>query len=77
MSEEEPDFGANAGEGNEWGYLQCKDLEDSSTVNGSTGFVFDQAEIKHAEVNTNVIRWICIEVTSHTAGRLTATLIAR
>ena len=77
LSEYLPDFTATQSAENNWDALQCKDLEDASTIDGDTGFVFDSTDSKMAEVNTNLIRWIGLDITAYTSGILVAELRAR
>ena len=47
LSEYLPDFTATQSAENNWDALQCKDLEDASTIDGDTGFVFDSLSLIH------------------------------
>lgn len=54
---------------NRWDYVQIKDLEDASTLDGDTGVVFaGTADVRQFEVNTNGLDWIIPHVTARSAG---------
>lgn len=77
ISDALPDFTAAASPTNQWAYLQLKDLNDGSTIGGSTGVTATGADIhKMFEVNTNGVRHVCAEVSGHSGGDATVLLRA-
>jgi hypothetical protein len=54
---------------NQWSYIQLIDLQDGSTVNGSTGIVATGTDVHRLfEVNTNGLKWLTVNVTARVAG---------
>ena len=77
MSVEKPDFSAAQSPSNQWDYLQAKDLEDGSTIDGDVGLVFaGTADNRQLEINTNLVRWVSVVVSGYAAGNVTARLLA-
>lgn len=69
MSDTCPDFSAAQSATNEWDYLQIKNYQDGSTVNGDTGVAFAGTDdVQIYEANTNGMKWICATVTARSAG---------
>lgn len=67
-----PDFTAAQSPSNQWDYVQMKDLEDGSTVDGDTGFaVAGTDDQKQYEVNVNGLNYITVNVTARSAGSVT------
>lgn len=57
---------------NQYDYLQIKDLEDASTIDGDEGFeVSGTDDHRQFEVNVNGIKWLNVRVTDYTAGNVT------
>lgn len=66
---DKPNFASAASTTNQWFYKQLKDEQDASTVNGSTGIATTGTDItREFEINVNVARWICANVTAFTQG---------
>ena len=77
VAEEMPDFSSAASETNQWKYVQTKNLEDGSTIDGDTGVNFaGTAGTENVEVNTNNLRWLAVEVSGHSAGTVTVVMAA-
>ena len=72
LQEAKPDFTAAASPTNLWTYIQVKNLITNSAVDGDTGVVFSGDGIVHAEVNTNGIRWVNVQVSAYSAGAFSA-----
>lgn len=70
MSDAKPDFSAAQSETNRWDYVQLKDLQDNSTINGDSGVALAANDVRQFEVNTNGIRFICPDVSAYTSGRV-------
>lgn len=62
---------------NRWDYIQNVDLEDAANLDGDTGFApTGTDDNREWEVNVNGFKWICLDVTSWTAGNLDARVTA-
>lgn len=73
IQEEKPDFASAQADDNIWDYVQMKDLEDNSSVDGDTGFaVTGTDDTKQYEVNVSGLRWFTLNVTARSAGDVTA-----
>ena len=67
-----PDFSAAQSKTNQWDFVDIKDLEDGSSIDGDTGFVVASADDHRVyEVNINAQRWLCAILTAHSAGEVT------
>jgi hypothetical protein len=55
---------------NQWDYVQVKDLEDGSAIDGDTGIAFTDDDVRQFEVNTNGLRWVNVVVTAYTDGKI-------
>lgn len=72
MQKEKPDFAASQTPTNRWSFVQMKSLADASTVDGATGITSAGTDKNQAyEVNTNMIYWICPDITAISAGAVT------
>lgn len=72
MSETEPTWADAQAVDNQWDYVQVKDLEDGSAVDGDTGITLSGTDDHRMfEVNTNGLRWLNAIVSSYSAGKLT------
>lgn len=68
-SDDCPNFSTAQSATNEWDYVQVKDLQDNSTVNGDTGVAFAGTDdVRQFEMNTNGLKWINARVTAISAG---------
>jgi hypothetical protein len=71
-----PDFASPATATNEWEYVQIKDLQDGSAINGNVWVSFSWIDkVCMFEVNTNFARWTCATVTTYTAGNVTINVL--
>ena len=70
-----PDFASAQSPTNLWDYVEVKDLQDGSAIDGDTGVAFTDDDVRRFEVNTNGQRWLCATITNYTDGNiyLTAT----
>lgn len=72
ISEEMPTFSSAQSVANPWDYVQVKDLQSGSSINGDTGIaVAGTDDHRLFEVNTNGLRWLCAEITSYSVGKVT------
>jgi hypothetical protein len=70
-----PTFSSSASVTNPWSYVQVKNYNDNSTVNGNVGIVYAGTDaVGMYEVNTNGLRWICATITVYSAGNITLNL---
>lgn len=77
ISIEKPDFSAARSTDNQYEYLQVKDLQNGSGINGDDGISFAATDDHRLlEVNTNGIKWIAAKISSHSAGTVYLTLRA-
>lgn len=65
---EPPDFTSASVEGNSWGYIQLKRVEDSAYENGDAGYVFTGDETVQFELNTTGLNWYAFEVFNYVGG---------
>lgn len=69
IEDEKPDFGAAQTPANAWDYLELKDLEDGSAIDGDTGLVLAGTDVVTMyEVNVSGMRWFTLNVTARVAG---------
>jgi len=73
FQESMPNFNAAQSITNRWDYIEIKDLQDGSAIDGDTGISPAGADDHRVfEVNTNGLRWMNVAVTSWTQGLLRA-----
>lgn len=71
-----PDFGAAKSLTNPFDYVQIKDLEDNSAIDGDTGIAFSAStDVRQFEVNVNALTWISAITSSVSAGAITVKII--
>jgi len=64
-----PDFGAAQSATNEWDYIQVKDYQNNSAIDGDTGVSFAGTDdVRMFEFNTNGLKWVTAVVTARSAG---------
>lgn len=69
-----PTWGSAASPSNQWDYVQMKDLEDGSSVDGDVGVApAGTDDQRHFEVNVNGLKWLNVIVTAYSAGTVTVT----
>lgn len=72
IAEDAPDFSAAQSPTNMYDFLQAKDLEDASSIDGDTGFaVAGTDDHRLFEININAIRHLTARVTAQSAGDVT------
>lgn len=72
IQEEMPDFDAAQSVTNQFDYVQVKDLEDATGIDGDAGIAFAAAnDFRMVEVNVNGLRWLSAVVTTYAAGNVT------
>ena len=80
MAKAMPDFGAAQTVANQWDYVQVKDLEDGSAIDGDTGIApAGTDDFRQFEVNVSALKWFNAVVTARSAGSVTvgATLFSQ
>lgn len=74
-SDTAPDFGAAQSVTNRWDYIQVKDLQSGSAINGDTGVAFAGTDdVRLFEVNSSGQKWLCATKTASSAGAVTLTV---
>lgn len=74
--QEDVDFESASTPTNDWSYVQNINNEDGSAIDGNTGITQDVPgtdENKRYSLNIDGSVWVCLDVTTWTAGTLTAT----
>ena len=72
IAETAPNFAAAQSVANSFDYLQIKDLEDGSSIDGDTGIApAGTDDHRLFEVNINAIRYLTAVVTARSAGSVT------
>jgi len=72
VKEDCPDFTAAQTMSNSYDFIQMKDLEDGSSIDGDIGFVVVTADNHRIfEVNVNGLNWLNVRITARTQGELT------
>ncbi len=75
IQDEMPTFSSAASASNQWDYIQLKDLEDQSSLDGDVGVVYAGTDaVRQFELNVNALKWIGISVTARAAGSVNATI---
>ena len=76
VAEKMPDFTLTSTSDNQWDYVESKDLEDGTTIDGDTGVGFTGTATRIVEVNTNHLRWLALRVVGYAAGEVTVVMAA-
>jgi len=72
LSDTEPDFSAAQSTTNRWDYIEVKDLQDGSAVDGDTGITMGGTDDHRIlEANINGLKWFTAIVTARSAGSVT------
>jgi hypothetical protein len=67
-----PDFTAAQSVANMYDFIQMKDLEDGSSIDGDTGFAVATADdYRLFAVNVDNLKWLAVRITARTQGELT------
>lgn len=67
-----PDFSAAQSATNMWDYIEVKDLQDGSAIDGDTGLApAGTDDFRVFEVNVNGLNWFNARVTARAAGNVT------
>jgi hypothetical protein len=75
IAEVAPDFAAAQSVANPFDYIQVKDLEDGSAIDGDTGIAPAGTDDQRMfEVNINALRFLTAVVTARAAGNVTVTV---
>ena len=75
FSDTVPDFSAAQSATNRWDYVQVRDLQNNSAIDGDTGVAFAGTDdVRQFEANVNGLKWICATVTARSAGSVNLAL---
>lgn len=75
IAETAPDFAAAQSVSNPFDYIQAKDLEDGSSIDGDTGLApAGTDDHRMLELNINALRYLTAVVTARAAGSFTVTV---
>lgn len=77
FSDVAPDFSAAQSNTNRWDYIQVKDYQNNSSIDGDTWVAFTGTDdVRQFEMNTNWLKWICATVTARSAWSVSLRLVA-
>lgn len=69
-----PDFSAARSVTNRWEYIQVRDVQNDSAVDGDTGVTFSGSDdVLRFEVKNSGQKWLCATLTTYNAGIVTLT----
>jgi len=71
-----PAFASAASQANFHSPVQCKNLDTGATLNGSVGIPVDATGVFMYEINTNMIEWLGLDLTSITGAQFTIDVVA-
>lgn len=75
IAETAPDFSAAQSVSNPFDYIQVKDLEDGSSIDGDTGIALAGTDDNRTfEMNINALQYLTAIVTAYAAGSVTVTV---
>ena len=70
-SREKPDFAAARSITNRWEYVNVKDCQNNTGIDGDTGVAFAGTDdVRMFEVNTDGQKWISASITAYAAGAI-------
>lgn len=73
IAEVEPTWGSAQSVANPWDYIQLRDMEDASAIDGDTGFApAGTDDFRLFMVNVSALKWLNLIVTARAAGSVTA-----
>lgn len=71
MSNTAPDFSSAQSVTNRWDYIQVKDLQAGTTVDGDTGVTWTADDVVRYETVFSGYKWICATLTTYNTGKIT------
>ena len=71
MSDGCPDFSSARSVSNRWEYIQVKDLQSGSTVDGDTGVTWAADDVTRYETIFSGYKWVCATLTTYNTGNIT------
>lgn len=75
IQQDEPNWTGAQSADNIWDYIQLRDLEDASAIDGDTGIVLaGAADNRLLAVNTDHLVWVNVRVTAWAVGEINASL---
>lgn len=76
-SDSAPDFSSAQSNTNRWDYVQVRDMQNNSAIDGDTGVAFAGTDdVRQFECNVNGLKWICATITARSAGAISLRLQA-
>jgi hypothetical protein len=76
ISGDAPTFSAAQSVSNHWDYIEVKDLQDGSAIDGDVGIApAGTDDFRLLEMNTNGLNWINANVTARAAGSVTIKVV--
>lgn len=73
MSDTCPDFSSAQSVTNRWEYIQVKDLQSGSAIDGDTGVTWSADDVTRYETVFSGYKWICATLTTYNTGKITLT----
>lgn len=73
MSDDAPDFSAGRSVTNRWEYIQVKDMQSGSAVDGDTGVTWTADDVVRYETIFSGYKWVTATLTTYNAGLITLT----
>lgn len=73
MSDTYPDFSAARSVSNRWEYVQVKDMQSGSAIDGDTGVTWSADDVVRLETIFSGYKWITATITTYNAGLITLT----
>lgn len=71
-----PNFAAAQSATNRWTYIQVKDYQDNSSIDGNTWISFAGTDaVRMVEWNTNGLKWIGATITARSAWAITLSIV--
>lgn len=65
-----PDLTSSDAPGNEWTYIQLRDNNSGNYITGSTGIVIAADGTIQFDLNTDVLTYFAVEISSYTSGTI-------
>lgn len=76
ISTDAPDFSAAQSVSNHWDFVQVKDLQNGSSIDGDTGLALAGTDdFRMFEININGLNWINARITALAAGTATVKVV--
>jgi len=73
MSDTCPNFAAARTVSNRWEYIQVKDLQSGSAIDGDTGITWTADDVVRLETIFSGYKWVTATITTYSTGKVTLT----